>query len=193
MRYKLTQAVGRAMFIRILTCFSLFLCSTIGADQRDPRLDELFAKLKQTTELSEGELLTQSIWNVWYTIKPDAVQELFDSGIAAMGAADFDSALEILTRVTELHPDFAEAWNRRATVYFIVGNFELSIYDIKRTLLLEPRHFGAISGLGQIYLRQNKLLDAREAFAKALEINPHLVNARLNVDQINKLLGKNSV
>ena len=74
-----------------------------------------------------------------------------------------------------------------------MGEYALSVKDIEQTLQLEPRHFGAISGLGQIYLRQNKLIEARKAFEKALEINPHLPGARINIIQIRKMLGENSI
>ena len=110
-----------------------------------------------------------------------------------MAQGDFRSALVTFTRVTQARPEFAEAWNRRATLLYLMGEFTLSMQDIQQTLALEPRHFGAISGMGQILLRQNKLRDARSAFHKALEINPHLHGARLNIIQIDKMLSENSV
>ena len=92
-----------------------------------------------------------------------------------------------------MKPQFAEAWNRRATLLYLMGEYSLSMRDIRTTLALEPRHFGAISGMGQILMKQNRLREARKAFEQALEINPHLMGARINVIQINKMLSANSV
>lgn len=171
----------------------IFLWGSASADQNDVRLSVLFDQLKQTQEMEKGAAITREIWEVWYETKDEDARELFNTGIASMSTADYHSALAAFTRLTELKPDFAEAWNRRATLLYLMGEFNLSMQDIKHTLELEPRHFGAISGLGQIYLRQDKLMQARKAFEKALDINPHLEGARINIGTINKLLSQNSI
>lgn len=165
----------------------------VNADQNDPRLEDLFEQLQQTDKAEAGEAITQRIWEVWYEVPDSAAQGLFNRGVAFMSQGDYRSALITFTRVTEEKPEFAEGWNRRATLLYLMGEFRLSMQDIKQTLALEPRHFGAISGMGQIFMRQNKLQDAREAFQKALEINPHLDGARFNIMQINKLLSESAV
>lgn len=173
----------------ILVCWNV----SISADQNDPRLEELFVQLKQAELAATGESITQRIWEVWYEVPDSEAQQLFDRGVAFMAQTDYRSALITFTRLTETKPEFAEAWNRRATLLYLMGEFTLSMHDIKQTLALEPRHFGAISGMGQIFMRQNKLQDARAAFQKALDINPHLDGARLNIMHINKMLSENSV
>lgn len=173
----------------VVTCW----CFSVGADQNDPRLEDLFQQLHQTQEFEKGGSITQRIWEVWYEIQDEEAKNLFDRGVVLMAQADYRSALLTFTRLTDMKPEFAEAWNRRATLLYLMGEFRLSMRDIKQTLVLEPRHFGAISGMGQILMRQNKLQDARRAFEKALEINPHLTGARINVIQINKMLSANSV
>jgi len=178
---------------RSILILFVFLCGSASADQYDAKLGKLFSELQQTLETDKGKAITQEIWDVWYQVSDEEAKDLFDQGIAFMSQADFRSALLTFTRLTEIKPDFAEAWNRRATLLYIMGEFNLSMQDIKHTLELEPRHFGAISGLGQIYMRQNKLIQARKAFEKALEINPHLEGARINIRTINKLLSENSV
>ena len=180
------------MLKSILIVFSCW-CFSAGADQNDPRLGDLFKQLQQTQEFEKGESITQRIWEVWYEIQDEEAKSLFDKGVVLMARADYRSALITFTRLTEMKPKFAEAWNRRATLLYLMGEFTLSMRDIKQTLALEPRHFGAISGMGQILMRQNRLKDARKAFEKALEINPHLLGARINVIQINKMLSANSV
>lgn len=165
----------------------------VVADQNDPRLENLFDQLKQTEKVEAGESLTQQIWEVWYELPDPETQRLFDQGVDFMARGDYRSALIAFTRVIEVKPGFAEGWNRRATLLYMMGESLLSMKDIKQTLTLEPRHFGAISGMGQIFMRQNKLQEARKAFQKALDINPHLSGARMNIMQINKMLSENSV
>ena len=170
-----------------------FWCFATSADQTDPRLDELFQKLQQADQDEQGQIITQEIWKVWYESPDKEAKSLFERGVSLTDQADFRSALVTFTILTEMRPEFAEAWNRRATLLYLLGEYSASIKDIKRTLELEPRHFGAISGLGQIYMRQYKLQEARAAFEEALKINPHLPGARMNIIQINKLLSKNSI
>lgn len=172
-----------------LFCYGSF---AVG-DQNDARLESLFTSLQRTSTADEGSAITQKIWEVWYQTPDAEVQAVFDRGVAFMVQQDYRSSLLSFTRVTQLDPDFAEAWNRRATLLYIMGAFDLSLQDIEKTLNLEPRHFGAISGQGQIYMRQEKLLLARKAFEKALEINPHLEGARMNIRTIDRLLSENSI
>lgn len=190
------RAVRRSGSKRV-TVFALTLlgCLTfaVAADQADPRLDDLFAQLQETRDIGVGESITQEIWTLWYDVDDERARDLLDEGDGFMAQADFPAALAALTELTRLRPEFAEGWNRRATLYYLMGEYSLSIRDIEHTLQLEPRHFGAISGLGQIFLRQNKPQRAREAFVKALEINPHLLGARMNIIQIDKILNENAI
>lgn len=169
------------------------LCGLAHADQNDTRLDSLFSNLKQTSAAHEGTAITDKIWEVWYQVPDEETQAMFNRGVVFMARADYRTSLLAFTRVTLMKPDFAEAWNRRATLLYMMGEFELSIKDIEKTLALEPRHFGAISGLGQIYMRQEKLSLARKAFEKALDINPHLEGARINILTIDRLMSEKSI
>lgn len=170
-----------------------FFCSFALGDQNDARLESLFTDLKQTSAANEGSAITRQIWKVWDQAPDDEAQLIFNRGVAFMAQEDYRSSLISFTQVTQLNPDFAEAWNRRATLLYILGAFELSLQDIERTLDLEPRHFGAISGRGQIYMRQDKLLLARKAFEQALDINPHLDGVKINIKNIDRLLSENSI
>ena len=181
------------MVFRAILLTLVCWCFSASADQSDPRLKNLFQQLHQTKEFEKGESITQRIWKLWYEIQDEEAKNLFDRGVALMSQADYRSALLAFTRLTKMKPQFAEAWNRRATLLYLMGEFTLSMRDIRTTLALEPRHFGAISGMGQILMRQNRLREARKAFEQALEINPHLMGARINVIQINKMLSANSV
>jgi len=179
--------------IRGLAVLLLCHCSLAHADQNDTRLDSLFSNLKQTSAANEGTAITEKIWEVWYQVPDEETQAMFDRAVVFMAQADYRTSLLAFSRVTQMKPDFAEAWNRRATLLYMMGEFELSIKDIEKTLALEPRHFGAISGLGQIYMRQEKLSLARKAFEKALDINPHLEGARINIRTIDRLMSEKSI
>jgi tetratricopeptide (TPR) repeat protein len=109
-------------------------------------------------------------------------------GQQALSIGDFEDALEAFTEVTLRAPDFAEGWNRRATLYYLMGRYQESIADVYETLKLEPRHFGALSGMGLIY---TALADEETAliwFEKALEVNPHMAGVRYRVELIKRRL-----
>ena len=176
-----------------LQLLSFFYFSLARGDQNDHRLNGLFADLKHPAAASEGAAITQQIWEVWHQAPDEDTQTIFNSGVALMAQSDYHSSLVAFTRVTKMAPDFAEAWNRRATLLYLMGAFDLSIVDIGKTLALEPRHFGAISGLGQIYLRRDNLSLARQAFQRALDINPHLEGARINIQTIDRMLTEKAI
>jgi len=99
-----------------------------------------------------------------------------------------DEAVEIFSELIKISPDFAEAWNKRATVYYMMGKFELSTADVVETLRLEPRHFGALSGQGLIHLQSKREQAAIDWFKRALRVNPFMDNIRISVDQLEQEL-----
>jgi tetratricopeptide (TPR) repeat protein len=110
-------------------------------------------------------------------------------GIVHMGQGQATLALAAFDAIVQKAPSFAEGWNKRATIYFLMGDFDSSVADIERTLALEPRHFGALSGLGQIYLALDRKAAALRAFEGALAIDPHLSSVREVVEDLKKELG----
>ncbi len=98
-----------------------------------------------------------------------------------MNRRNFGEALARFNEVIEKDPEFAEGWNRRATLYFLMGDYEASIADIQSTLALEPRHFGALSGLGLVNIQLERFGAAIEAFEEALKVNPHMPGAKQNI------------
>jgi tetratricopeptide (TPR) repeat protein len=158
----------------------------VQAAQDDPRLDGLFATLKSTTSEEEASAAERQIWQIWAEHKNPEIERLMRQGIAAMEEDDQDAALDAFDAVVKYDKDFAEGWNKRATVEFAMGNFPASIADIEHTLALEPRHFGALSGLGQIYLALDRKALALKAFKAALALDPHLAGVRHTVEELEK-------
>jgi tetratricopeptide (TPR) repeat protein len=109
-------------------------------------------------------------------------------GMTAMAGGDHEEALRSFDRMVAKAPDFAEAWNKRATVLFLMGRYEDSVLDIQRTLQLEPRHFGALSGLGLIYDAVEEPAAAIRSLEAALEINPHLHGTREHIATLQEKL-----
>lgn len=157
-----------------LSAAVLLMAAPAGADQNDKRLDMLFDRLLATTDTAEAKSLQQSIWEIWVEFPDLQTKAYLDSGIVAMNAGHLSLALTAFTQVTEEAPEFAEGWNKRATVLFLLQRFDDSVGDIARTLELEPRHFGALSGLGQINMVMDRREAAASAFEQALKANPHL-------------------
>lgn len=165
----------------------LFGCAAMAtADQTDPRLDSLFAQLHGDPGRAEAEQLTGEIWRIWRQTGDLEAARLMSDGLRAMQNEHYHAALSVFDRLVESRPDFAEAWNRRATLYFLIGEFDHSVADIRRVLELEPRHFGALSGLGLIYMQLGEDEAAIRAFEQALDINPHLAGARANIEHIRR-------
>ena len=149
-----------------------------AGDQTDPALDRLFTELARTTSHAEAEQLTSEIWTRWIASDGDAdADRLMQSGMALMSRGVLDGAEQIFSQLVYKRPGFAEAWNKRATVRFLLGDDTGSRRDIARVIDLEPRHFGALSGLGMISLRNGDPAGALQAFEAALQVNPHLEQA----------------
>lgn len=161
---------------------------TALAGQDDPRLDKLFETLETTASDEEAHRTEVEIWRIWIAHKNPEIEKLMRRGMTAFSEDDQEGALEAFNGVVQADKGFAEGWNKRATVEYAMGDFDASIADIERTLALEPRHFGALSGLGQIYLALEKKALALKAFEAALKIDPHLTGVREKVEELKKEL-----
>ena len=163
----------RVMFrvISIIT-FLLLSITNVKADQNDPRLNNLFKKLNKTENQQEISDIIKDIWDIWYEVDDPKVIEYFEKGIQAMRIRNYPLAVRFFNNLIEEDPNFAEAWNKRATVYFMMGDFDKSMQDIIKTLELEPRHFGALDGMGLIFIHQGQYQQAIDVYDKMLEIFP---------------------
>ena len=150
----------------------------------EAELDVLFAQLRAAADAAASHALIERIWACWLAHDDPDIRALMDRGLAAMDERRFDEALEVFDAVIEHDPDYAEGWNKRATVRYLTGFYAGSVRDIKRTLALAPRHFGALSGLGTIYLIIANDKGALEAFEALLALNPHLEGVRRQVESL---------
>lgn len=158
----------------------------LAADQNDPRLDSLFDALHAAPTVEEARAVEARIWKLWIRSDVEDVNILMVQGITAMSRGDNDTALAVFDRMVDLAPSFAEGWNKRATVNYLIGDYDASVRDIQQTLLLEERHFGAISGLGLIYLALGDDAAALRAFRQVLDIYPLAPGTREQVDRLAK-------
>jgi tetratricopeptide (TPR) repeat protein len=168
----------RLFISTLFCCFGLF---STAADQADSRLDALFEQLQLSENPAQIRTTESEIWSIWLTHPNSDVERLMVLGTEAMNRRQFPEALLIFTQIVETFPEFAEGWNKRATLYYLVGNTAASVSDIEKTLALEPRHFGALSGLGLVYLQQGKLTEAKDAFEKLIAVHPNSPNAQENL------------
>jgi tetratricopeptide (TPR) repeat protein len=145
----------------------------------DALVQELLEDLKDPDE-TVREQATQDLWRLWFQQKGIYGLELLRRSQTALEAGDYQRAKSILTDIVESHPDFAEAWNRRAVVHYIHGNYLASLADCQKTVALNPVHFGALHGMGLCYAALGNYRSAIQAFRRALEIQPHaLLNQKL--------------
>lgn len=158
------------------------------ADQNDSRLDALFVRLQEAPGPGEAQLVEGLIWSIWVQSDDGAVQLLMHDGITALQQGDYRRALSKFEQMVVIAPDFAEGWNKRATVHYLLGNYAQSLADISKTLDLEPRHFGALSGRGLVYVELEDERRALKAFEAALAIHPNLTSAAVNAAQLRKIL-----
>ena len=183
MRLRLTLAIAAILTMPALWAANAQQAPLPEAPDKLPRaargdrtknLDFLFEALKAAPDADAAKLVESRIWALWLASGSDTTDLLMTRVKTAMDGKDTKLALQLLDAVVELKPEYVEAWNRRATLHFSNKDYGKSLNDIRQVLAREPRHFGALTGLGFIMqeLNQDKL--ALEAFRRALAVNPHL-------------------
>jgi Flp pilus assembly protein TadD len=160
----------------------------VAADQQDARLGALFKRLQQTKDEAEGSTLTRKIWEIWFTAPNRKIHLMMINGQSLLHRGRVGEAVAQFSAVVRLAPKFAEGWNRRAVARFIGGDLEGSLKDILRVLALEPRHFGALAGMGAVYAKRKKIRTAIAAYRRALAVNPHQPLIRLRLRRLEKQL-----
>ncbi|HEX6078464.1 MAG TPA: tetratricopeptide repeat protein [Methylomirabilota bacterium] len=133
-------------------------------------------------------LAENSVWQVWTRSGDTEIDGLMLTGMEQMNRGDGPGAVETFTKIIERRPDFAEGWNKRATVYFLMGENEKSLHDCDEVMKRNPAHFGALAGYGQIYLRMDQPERALTYFRRALRINPNMRGVQQVIPEIEQLL-----
>ena len=161
--------------------FLLIMTSSSTADQNDARLAELFNNLRSTENIRIASVFESKIWHIWMEHHDPEVENAMFLGLEALKLQLFEKAFGHFSLLIKLAPDYAEGWNKRATVLYLMGRFNESESDVLRTLELEPRHFGALSGQGLIRIAMEDWTGAIYFLESALKINPHMHGVIMNL------------
>jgi tetratricopeptide (TPR) repeat protein len=153
------------------------------------RIDKLFADLK-AAPADDAKPIERAIINEWMDSGDAKTDEIMRAALFAMNRHMYDVALRYLDTIVVTRPDYIEGWNKRATVYYLAGRYDESLADIAHTLSLDPRHFGALTGLGMIFIERGDKAHALSAFEQALAVDPVLHNGQALVDELKRDLGK---
>jgi len=156
--------------------------------EQDLSLDDLFARLKQEADAKKAQPIERAIWRHWEQSGSETVDLLMDWSAKAMTKQDWAAALDLLDQVIVLAPQYAEGWNRRATVYFITSSYGRSLHDIEQVLKLETRHFGAMAGLSNILQKLDEDKRALVMWKNLLEIYPAHKSANHRVAELEEKL-----
>lgn len=184
----LRQACSNTVLLFVLI---LLIVPQIGfADQNDPGLEPLFEQLQQAQSNAQAKAIEAQIWQIWLAIDDENAAALMSQLTYAMSVGQHELALKLCNQLVDSNPDFSEAWNKRATIQYLLGNHSQSVADIKQTLLLEPRHFGALSGLGLIFMASGNYEAALDAFNAVVKISPSSENARGSVATAKSMIGE---
>ena len=179
---------------KILTIIILiFSTTTLSANDRDIELNKLFLELKKDIP-SLSSRIAQQIWMLWSTHPTDQkLTSILDEGSRLVQDQQYNRAIDVFTEAIELDPTWAEAWNKRATVYYIVGEFQKSQDDIDKVLELEERHFGALAGQGMVNIQLKNYDKAKRSYQKAQEIYPAMKSSKVMIEQIEELIKRQSI
>tara|TARA_Y100000996_G_scaffold85747_1_gene59580 strand:+ start:51 stop:596 length:546 start_codon:yes stop_codon:yes gene_type:complete len=179
---------------RILTIIFLFFSTTtLIANERDVELDNLFSELKKNNP-AVSKNIEQKIWTLWSTHpSDDKLTSILNEGSRLMQDKDLFRAILVFTEVIEMDPTWAEAWNKRATVYYMIGEFEKSQSDINKVLNLEERHFGALAGQGLVNIQLKNYEKAILSYQMVEKIYPTMRSPKIMIKQIQDLIKRDSI
>lgn len=148
------------------------LASEAVKSEREKRIDDFFTQLKKTRSPGAANRLASNIWSEWFRSGSASIDLLMHWSDEATKRKDFNIALDLLDQVITRQPDYAEGWNRRATLHYAMSNYNKSMADIQKVLALEPRHFGALSGMANILEQSGNKQAALDAWQRVLDVYP---------------------
>ena len=150
-------------------------------------LPALFRQLRDSDDLVRA-LTENSIWQTWSRSGDAKVDALFKVGVEQMNQGRTEAAIDTFTEIIRRKPDFAEGWNKRATIYFLVGDYDKSLADCDEVIKRNPQHWGALAGYGQIYVQLDRPEEALTYFQRALAVNPNLQNVENMIQQLKQVV-----
>ena len=184
-------------FIGILVLGLLFF-SNVNAEERKKELDKLFIQLKNTKNLSSAQTIENKIWKIWEDHpsndrKGYRLTELLDQGSLLINRGELNKPYKTFSQIIVVDPNWSEAWHKRALVLYLMQRYESSLDDIKITLTLEPRHFGALSGRALNYIELNQYEKAIKSYKDAQKIYPVIDGAKKMIPQLQELIKDQAV
>ena len=179
-------------FFRILT-LSVFIFTNVNAGEKNSQLDDLFNQLKKN-DTSINLKAEMKIWKIWSThpSKEDLTNLLAD-GSNLVNEKKFNKAYDIFSKVISLDPNWSEAWNKRATILYMMGRYQESQSDIDQVLKLEKRHFGALAGQGLVSIALENYEKAIKSYKEVEKIYPNLQSSKIMIRQIEELIKSKSI
>ena len=172
----------------ILSLLFLTFSTNSYSDQNSSKLDDLFDELFNVQDISQQNKIVSNIWAEWTKIDNPESQKIMDMVPYFFQSRNYDEAIEALSYLIEKEPNFSEAYNKRATFYFMMGDFENSMKDIETTLALEPRHFGALDGMSRILISHKKYDQAFKVYEEMMKLMPNDVTLHMKMDRLNNLI-----
>ena len=177
----------------LVALLSLLSFNSLFADERSIKLDQLFNDLKNNDQYISNKI-EQKIWKIWSTHPNNSeLTTMLNVGSEFVNNNQLLEAIEIFTKVIELDPSWPEAWNKRATVFYMVGEFEKSQKDIDEVLKLENRHFGALAGQGLVNIKLENYDKAIKSYENVIEIYPSMNSSKIMIKHIKELIKKQSI
>ena len=180
--------------IFIILFIFLFSSASFAQNEIAVELDDLFEKLKKTGNPMTAKKIEGKIWKLWTTHPSEkSLTDLLAKGSEYMAQNQLTSAHNVFSKAIELDPNWAEAWNKRATVLYLMGNFELSQNDIDMVLKLEKRHFGALSGQGLVQTAMKNYQKAIDSYIEAHKVYPAMTTPLMMIERLKEIIKKESI
>ena len=174
--------------IKTIYIILLFLSFSIKADQNSPKLDTYFEELLMVDSIAKQNVIVGEIWNEWLKTDNFEIEKIMNIMPYFFQTQNYQEAVDALDYVIKLDPMFAEGYNKRATIYFMMGEYEKSMKDIEATLSLEPRHFGALDGMSRILIYFGKYNQALKTYEEMKKLMPNDITLDMKIDRLNKLM-----
>ena len=181
----------KIFFITIFFTYSFF---SYADSNHQKQIDKLFDQLKSTTSYQESKEIESKIWELWSTHPSENnLTNLLEDGSSYVSQNKLETAYETFTKAIELDSNWAEAWNKRATVLYMMGKYEQSQADIDKVLKLEQRHFGALAGQGLVQTALNNYKKAIDSYIEAHKIQPNLKSPLIMIEKLQDKIKKESI